>query len=123
MFWFRFIESNRSMIELGKFDLLLETIRNEYTQYSGMLLERYFRQMYGEKERVTEVSHWWDSQGENEIDLIAIEKLDRRATIAEVKRNKEKYNPQKLEKKYERIKHNLRGYKVELIGLSMEEDM
>ena len=59
----------------------------------------------------------------NEIDLIAIEKLDRRATIEEVKRNKEKYNPQKLEKKYERIKHNLRGYKVELIGLSMEEDM
>lgn len=33
------------------------------------------------------------------------------------------YNPQKLEKKYERIKHNLRGYKVELTGLSMEEDM
>lgn len=121
MFWFRFIESNRSMVELGKFDLLHETISNEYTQYSGLLLERYFRQMYGEKERVTEVSHWWDSQGENEIDLIAIEKLDRRATVAEVKRNPNKYQPKKLEEKYESIKHNLRGYKVKLIGLSMED--
>lgn len=121
MFWFRFIESNRSMIELGKYDLLLETIRGEYTQYSGMVLERYFRQMYGEKERVTEVSHWWDNQGENEIDLIAIEKLDSRATVAEVKRNPNKYNPKMLENKFENIRHNLRGYKVELMGLSMED--
>lgn len=121
MFWFRFIESNRSMIELGKYDLLWETIQNEYTQYSGIVLERYFRQMYGEKERVTEVSHWWDSKGENEIDLIAIEKIDRRATVAEIKRNPQKFNPNKLAEKYESIKSHLRGYKVELIGLSMED--
>lgn len=120
MFWFRFIETNRSMIELGKYDLLLETIQNEYTQYSGIILERFFRQMYGEKERVTEVSHWWDSQGENEIDLIAIEKLDHRATVAEVKRNPHKFSPKKLEEKYEKIKSHLRGYKVELRGLSLE---
>ena len=117
MFWFRFIESNRSMIELGKYNLLRETIQNEYTQYSGIMLERYFRQMYGEKERVTEVSHWWDSKGENEIDLIAVEKIDRRATVAEIKRNPQKFNPNKLEEKYNNIKSHLRGYRVELIGL------
>ncbi|MBO4964389.1 MAG: ATP-binding protein [Prevotella sp.] len=121
MFWFRFIESNRSMIELGKYNLLRETIQNEYTQYSGIVLERYFRQMYGEKERVTEVSHWWDSKGENEIDLIAVEKIDRRATVAEIKRNPQKFNPNKLEEKYNNIKSHLRGYRVELIGLSMED--
>ena len=82
MFWFRFIESNRTMVELGKYELLGETIRKEYNQFSGIVLEKYFRQLYGERERVTEVSHWWDSKGENEIDLIAIEKLDRRATVA-----------------------------------------
>jgi len=40
-----------------------------------------------EKERVTEVSHWWDSQGENEIDLMALERLGRQSIVAEVKRN------------------------------------
>lgn len=121
MFWFRFIEQNRSLVELGKFDLLEELIRREYIQYSGLVLEKYFRQLYGEKERVTEVSHWWDSQGENEIDLIAIERLDRHATVAEVKRNPHKYSPRKLEEKYSRIKSHLRGYDVELTGLSMED--
>ena len=121
MFWFRFIESNRTMVELGKFDLLGETIRQEYTQFSGIALEKYFRQQFGERERVTEVSHWWDKKGENEIDLIAIEKLDRHATVAEVKRNPHKFNAHTLEEKYQYIKPHLRGYKVELIGLSLED--
>lgn len=121
MFWFRFVEANRSMVELGKFDLLLELIRKEYPQYSGTVLEKYFRQWYGERERVTEVSHWWDSKGGNEIDLIAIEKLDKRATVAEIKRNPRKFSAQTLEEKFQNIKPHLRGYKVELIGLSMED--
>lgn len=121
MFWFRFIEANRTIVELGKFDLLGETIRQEYAQFSGIVLEKYFRQQYGERGRVTEVSHWWDSKGENEIDLIAIEKLDRRATVAEVKRNPRKFSAHTLEEKYQYIKSHLRGYQVELKGLSMED--
>lgn len=121
MFWFRFIEANRSMVELGKFDMLLELIKQEYTQFSGIVLEKYFRQKFGEKERVTEVSHWWDNKGENEIDLIAIEKLDKRAVIAEVKRNPRKYNVKLLEGKYLNIKSHLRGYDVKLMGLSLED--
>lgn len=121
MFWFRFIESNRAMVELGKYDLLRDIILEEYPQYCGMILEKYFRQKYGEQERVTEVSHWWDSKGGNEIDLIAIQKLDRRATVAEVKRNPHKYNPHSLEKKFECIKKHLQGYEVSLIGLSIND--
>ena len=120
-FWFRFIESNRSLVELGKLNLLEEVIRNEYTQFSGLVLEKYFRQLFGEKERVTEVSHWWDSQGENEIDLIAIEQLDKRATVAEVKRNPKKFDNKLLLEKYEHIKKHLKGYKVEFRGLSMND--
>ena len=95
--------------------------RTRHPQYSGIVLEKYFRQLYGERERVTEVSHWWDTQGENEIDLIAIERLDKRAVVAEVKRNIRKYSPEALEKKYELIKKHFRGYSVELLGLSLED--
>lgn len=121
MFWFRFIEANRSVVELGKLDLLAEIIRQDYTQFSGFVLEKYFRQQYGERERVTEVSHWWDNKSENEIDLIAIEKMERRATVAEVKRNPRKFNAQMLEEKYQYIKSHLRGYQVALKGLSLED--
>lgn len=120
-FWFRFIESNRSVVELGKTDLLEEIIRSGYTQFSGFVLEKYFRQQYGERDRVTEVSHWWDSECKNEIDLIAIERLDHRATVAEVKRNPNKYSPSKLEEKFQKIKAHMRGLQVELKGLSMDD--
>ena len=121
LFWFRYIESNRFLVEQEKYELLKEEIERGYPEWSGHILERYFRQKYGEKDRVTEVSHWWDSKGENEIDMIAIEKLDRRATIAEVKRNKKKYSETTLRAKVEKIEKNLRGYEVTLCGLSMED--
>lgn len=81
MFWFRFIESNRSVIEMEKYDILKEIIQDGYPQFSGRMLERYFRQLYSELPRVTEVGHWWDTKSENEIDVIAIEKLDKRITF------------------------------------------
>lgn len=121
MFWFRFIESNRALVELGKYDLLEETILNGYIQFSGVMLEKYFLQLYGEKDRVTEVSRWWDNKGENEIDLIAIEKLDKKATIAEIKRNPDKYNPAILKNKFKLIQNKLKGYKVSLVGLSLQD--
>lgn len=121
MFWFRFIERNRTLVELGKYDLLEELVTNEYTQYSGIVLEKYFRQRYAEMERVTLVSRWWDRKGENEIDLIALEQLDHRATVAEVKRNAKKFSINELEYKYQFIKQYLRGYAVQLIGLSLDD--
>ena len=121
MFWFRFIETNRTLVELEKFALLEEAIRKDYKQFSGLVLEKYFRHFYGEKGRVTEVSHWWDSQGKNEIDLIALQRLDHKAVVAEIKRNPDRFKPKELEEKYQNIKKHLNSYQVELIGLSMKD--
>lgn len=118
-FWFRFIESNRSIVEMGKSDLLKEMINKGYDQFSGLMLERYFRQLYAEKERVTEVGHWWDKSGENEIDLIAVEKLDKRVTIGEVKRNEKKISMQTLEEKVVNIRSHFRGYQIQFVALSL----
>ena len=118
-FWFRFVESNRSIVEMGKSELLKETINKGYDQFSGLMLERYFRQLYAEKERVTEVGHWWDKSGENEIDLIAIEKLDKRVTIGEVKRNEKKISMQTLEERCANIRSHFRGYQVQFVALSL----
>jgi len=120
-FWFRFIESNRSVVEMGKSDLLKEIIDRGYDQFSGIMLERYFRQQYSEKERVTEVGHWWDKNSENEIDLIAVEKLDKRVTVGEVKRNGNKINLQTLVDKFSNLRAHFRGYAVQFISLSLAD--
>lgn len=118
-FWFRFVESNRSIVEMGKSELLKELINKGYERFSGLMLERYFRQLYAEKERVTEVGHWWDKSGENEIDLIAVEKLDKRVTVGEVKRNERKISLQTLEDKFANIRPHFRGYEVQFVALSL----
>ena len=120
-FWFRFIESNRSMIELGKYSLLREFLDKNYNQFSGFALEKYFRELAGEQPRTTQVGHWWDNKGENEIDLIALEELDKKAVIAEVKRNPRKYSESALCEKARHILPYLKGYEVEYKGLSLED--
>ena len=120
-FWFRFIESNRSMIELGKYSLLREFLDKNYNQFSGFALEKYFRELAGEQPRTTQVGHWWDNKGENEIDLIALEDLDKKAVIAEVKRNPRKYSEASLREKAKYVLPYLKGYEVEYRGYSMDD--
>lgn len=120
-FWFRFIESNRSMIELDKYALLREYLDKHYDQFSGFALEKYFRELAGEQPRTTQVGNWWDNKGENEIDLIALEELDKRAVIAEVKRNPRKYSETVLREKAKHILPYLKGYDIEYRGYSIED--
>ncbi|MEA5045538.1 MAG: ATP-binding protein [Petrimonas sp.] len=120
-FWFRFIFPNQSLIEMGKYELLREFIDKNYEQYSGFILEKYFRAKTTEEERVTAIGSYWDSKGENEIDLIALNDLDKTALVAEVKRNPKKIDMTLLQPKADSIKKELTKYKLELKGLSMDD--
>ena len=120
-FWFRFIAPNSQMLAMDNMKLLQEVIEDGYTQYSGLMLEKYFRQKYAEQERVTEVSSWWDRSGENEIDLIAVYGLDRQVTIAEVKRNRSKIDLRLLDEKVKQIKPLFPRYRIQTVGLSLED--
>ena len=120
-FWFRFIFPNQSLIEMGKYNLLREYIDKNYEQYSGLLLEKYFRAKMAEEERVTNIGSYWDNKSENEMDLIALDDLDKTAIVAEVKRNPKKIDRSVLQKKADSIKKELAKYEVELRGLSMND--
>lgn len=89
-FWFRFIFPNQSLVEMGKYELPREYIDKNYKQYSGLILEKYFRCKIAEEERVTNIGSYWGNKGINEIDLIVLNDLDKTATVAEVKRNPKK---------------------------------
>ena len=118
-FWFRFIFPNQSLIEMGKYDLLREIIDRDYDQYSGLILEKYFRAKISEEERITGIGSYWDNKGENEIDVLAINDLDKTAIVAEVKRNPQKIDMNVLQSKGRSIKE-LAKYKVEFQGLSLK---
>lgn len=121
-FWFRFILPNQNIIEMERNDLLLEIVQRDYCDYTGLVLEQYFRQRIAEEERVTAVGNCWDRQGNNEIDLIALNDIDRTALVAEVKRNPERYKEHVLKEKFETIRREFAKYKeVKLIGLSMKD--
>lgn len=120
-FWFRFIYPNQSLIEMGKYELLKEVIGKDYEQYSGLILERYFRDKIAESERVTQIGSYWDRKGLNEIDLIVINDLDKKAIVAEIKRNPQKINLNQLRIKSDSLKKEFMPFDIEFKGFSMDD--
>ena len=47
-------------------------------QFSGEMLERYFHDQLAESKKFTRLGSWWDRSGENEIDIIAENELEKR---------------------------------------------
>ena len=112
---------------IGKTLLLLKTEQEQKMLYlyvskdnERVLTEKF--QKTAEEERVTLVGNYWDRKGMNEIDLIALNDIDKTALVAEVKRNADRYNPKLLQEKFESIRSNFGKYnEVQLIGLSMQD--
>lgn len=119
-FYFRFIYSNQNLIELGQYDLLKSYILRDYETFSGKTLEQYFTDKIKEECQVTLLGGWWDRKSENEIDIIAINDLNKTCHIYEVKRQEEKINLNLLEKKINLFKINIPGFAINFSGLSME---
>ena len=120
-FWFRFILRNQALVEMERNDLLLEIVEHDYERYSGLVLEQYFRQKWMEEERVTLVGNYWDRSGQNEIDMIALNEIDKTAVVAEIKRQKKKFSPAELDEKVATLSKELAKYKVRQIGLCMDD--
>jgi len=123
-FWFRFIYKYSHIIEIKQYDELKRIIERDYKTFSGIILERYFRDKFIEKGSITQIGSYWDRSGENEIDLIAINETDKIAQIAEIKRNEENISLNKLkEKTYNLINKNkfLNEYNIEYLELSMKD--
>ena len=120
-FWFRFILRNQALVEMGRNDLLLEIVVRDYERYSGLVLEQYFRQKWMEEERVTLVGNYWDRKGLNEIDMIALNDIDKTVVVAEIKRQRKKFNPNELADKVATLGKELAKYSVSQVGLCMED--
>lgn len=120
-FWFRFIYPHQSAIELEKYGQLNEYIKSHYVQYSGWMLEKYFRERVAETMNVTQVGNYWDTKGENEIDLIALNDFEKRGVVAKVKRNPNKISYTLLAEKVARLPKEFTKYNLSQKGFSLED--
>lgn len=124
-FWFRFIEKNRAMIELDNFNDLKALVKEQYTSYSGVILERYFRQKLAEEGGFRQIGQWWEPKSGLEaggIDIVGIRTDNKSALVAEVKRQKRNYDHKAFMTKVERIKQSaLAKYDIETLLFTMED--
>lgn len=120
-FWFRFIYKYRSAVEIGNLGYVRDKVMTDYETFSGWILERYFRQLYRETGMYNIVTNYWEKNGQNEIDLIAVNDADREIVIGEVKRNKHRIDLHKLEQKSECIRQKMHGWNIGFVALSIDD--
>lgn len=121
-FWFRFVYPYQSLVERNQLDMLRKYIGEQYTQFSGRSLERYFQDKLFETGRYTDIGNWWDRSGKNEIDIVAINAFDHSGLIAEVKRNPDRINMHSLHEKAEALpKMPFAHYQFDFQGLSLSD--
>jgi AAA+ ATPase superfamily predicted ATPase len=120
-FWFRFIYKYRSSVEIGNRDYVRNIVERDYETYSGLILERYFRAKLIEAKQFSDIGNYWDRKGENEIDIVAVNDMEKRLVFYEVKRNAGKINLGLLERKSAEIVGQYHDYTVEYTGLSLDD--
>lgn len=125
-FWLRFFcdDEVKALMELQQWPVLRERTEAELSSFLGRTLEDWFRWQFLESGLWTPVGCWWDRRGENEIDLIALNRQDRRIVFAEVKSQAEKLNEGKLRRKAEAFLEahgEYRDWQTTFLGLTPDD--
>lgn len=120
-FWFRFIYRHRSAIEIGNYSFIHQVIERDYPTWSGHWLEQMHREHIAASGQYNIVGSYWERGNQNEIDIVAINELEKSALIAEVKRNPANIRLSRLQEKAEKLRQQLKGYDVRFEGFSLED--
>lgn len=123
LFWLTFITppEPRRLTEAGNWGGAKNYCRRHLPEFLGKVLEQWFIADYRSDFHWDDVGGWWDKNGVNEIDLVAVNSETQQLEIAEVKLNARRYEEMKLQMKAEAfLKANpkLRDYTLTLRGLS-----
>ena len=123
-FWFRFVHKYQNFIASGNVEQLKEIIRRDYPTFSGLMLERYFHNRFIEEGTYTRIGGYWNRKGEDEIDIVAVNEMERRIDFVEVKRTADRINLGELKEKAQHFlsaTNEMYGFEVAYKGLSMED--
>jgi hypothetical protein len=119
-FWFRFIYKYKSAIEIENFEFVKEIVRRDFRVYSGRFLEKYFIELLSSRGEFSKIGTYWERGNQNEIDIVALNELTKKALICEVKLNPKKIDINALKEKSLKLLNEFQGYEIEYLGLSLE---
>ena len=123
-FWFRFTYKYTHIIEAGGNDKLKTIVERDFATVSGKSLESYFNEALKDSGQYTRLGYWHDRKGENEIDIIAEDEVDRKIEFIEVKRQVKNFDKELLKEKSEAFMKAVgpfKGYEIVYRGLSIED--
>ncbi len=120
-FWFRFVYKYRTAIEIGNFEYIKKVVFRQLRTYSGTILERMYHEIFREKGEYNQIGNYWERGNSNEIDIVAINDMDRKILIGEIKMNKEKINISALKSKSEKLVRKYKGFTIEYASLGLED--
>lgn len=95
-FWFRYFIKYQSYIEIQNYERLADIIKKDYPTFSGLALEMYFRQQMIESKEFAEIGSWWqgkNNKDQDEIDIVGLYAEEKKALVAEVKRQSKNFKP------------------------------
>ena len=120
-FWFRFVYKYRGAIEIDNLNYVKEIVLRDYITYSGRVLEKYFSNKLKIEGNFSNMGTYWEKSNQNEIDIVAVNEMDKKMVIAEVKRKAENINLALLKKKAENLVQSFMEYEIEYKGYSMDD--
>lgn len=120
-FWFRFVYKYQATLEMGNFAYLKTLVDRDFSTFAGPGLERFFHEQLSASGQYSQIGHYWEKGNQNEIDLVAVNELEKRALIAEIKMSPRYFSPEKLRQSAEKLLAQLPGYHIEFRSLSLED--
>lgn len=120
-FWFRFIYKYNSIVEAEAYERLKEIIKRDFSTFKGQFLEKLFIELLKEKQRYTSIGNYWERGNKNEIDIVAIDEIEKKILLCEVKLSAKRLNKNELVQKSINLLKKYNGYEVEYQLLSLED--
>ena len=99
----------------NNYDYIRSIIARDFETFSGKQLESLFVALLKQSSQFNRIGGYWDNKGEHEIDIVAINDLEKRLLVVEVKRQFKRFKPEQLATKTEHLlqKIDCAGYAVE----------
>jgi len=120
-FWFRFVYKYRSAVEIGNYKYLQAVVKRDFDTYSGLFLEKYFREKIALSSDYSAIGNYWEKGNRNEIDIVAIDDMNKKVLIAEVKMKKASFRPKVLRESARNLANKLGDYQIEYQSFSLEK--
>ncbi len=120
-FWFRFIYKYRGALEIGNYKYVRTIVKRDFSTWSGIFLEKYFREKIALSGNYTSVGSYWEKGNRNEIDIVAIDEENKRVLIAEVKMRKAGFRTSLLRNSARNLVSKLADYEIEYRSLSLDD--